>query len=347
MSTLFLDRAGLALRHEGAALVLYERGERRGTVPVKLIDRVVIQGAAIEMTTGALLRLAEAGAAVLFLAARKSSQSALLLGPSHNDAAVRLAQSSLVSDQAARSHWSRDLVRRKLRRQYAFLDHLRRARPDARKPLTDAKLAVGKICDAISATTLTITALRGHEGAAAAQYFKGLQAVFPSNLEFKGRNRRPPKDPVNACLSLAYTLLHFDAVRAAHAAGLDPMIGLYHRPSFGRESLACDLVEPLRPVVDRWVWRLLADRKLRHEHFNVDKGACLLSKAGRAHFYPEWETAANWHRRHLRRQCAIIARSLRHKGAALMEAIPGFEDEPPTDESADALHGPASRETDT
>jgi CRISPR-associated protein Cas1 len=62
---------------------------------------------------------------------------------------------------------------------------------------------------------------------------------------------------VNACLSLGYTLLHFDAVRACHETGLEPYVGFYHEPAFARESLACDFIEALRPKVDEWVWRLL------------------------------------------------------------------------------------------
>ncbi len=72
------------------------------------------------------------------------------------------------------------------------------------------------------------------------------------NSILPGTIAAPPKDQVNAALSLAYTLLHTDAVIACHAAGLDPLIGFYHDLSFSRESLACDLVEPLRPRVDAY-----------------------------------------------------------------------------------------------
>ena len=92
--------------------------------------------------------------------------------------------------------------------------------------------------------------LRGIEGAAAAAYFQGFTRLFPPSLEFTGRNRRPPRDPVNAVLSLSYTPLHFEAVQAVCAAGLDPLIGFYHELVFGRESLASDLIEPLWPKVD-------------------------------------------------------------------------------------------------
>jgi CRISPR-associated protein Cas1 len=115
---------------------------------------------------------------------------------------------------------------------------------------------------------------------------------------------------VNACLSLGYTLLHFEAVRAAHGAGLDPFIGFFHEPSHGRESLACDLVEPLRGRLDAWVWEMFRSRTLRGEHFVEDKGACLLGKAGRRHFYEAYETFARPLHRLLRRECRVTVRGL-------------------------------------
>jgi CRISPR-associated protein Cas1 len=142
---------------------------------------------------------------------------------------------------------------------------------------------------------------------------------MPAALHFTGRNRRPPRDPVNACLSLGYTLLHMQAVHACAVAGLDPLLGFYHRPAFGRESLACDLIEPLRPAADLWVWNLLRTRTLREDHFTLDKGACLLGKAGRAIFYAEWERSTPPWRRWLRSQTQMLARSLRQQGQAWLE----------------------------
>jgi CRISPR-associated protein Cas1 len=77
-------------------------------------------------------------------------------------------------------------------------------------------------------------------------------------------------------------------MRSAHGAGLDPMVGFYHQPAHGRESLACDLMEPLRPRADQWVRTLFRDRVLRLEHFAIDKGACLLGKASPAPAVAYW-----------------------------------------------------------
>ena len=333
MGLLLLDRAQLEIRSEGDTLALYEAGERRGTVPVKLVDRCVIHGAQTRLDTGVLMKLAEAGVTTVIMSPRQQRRVALVLGPQHNDAAIRLAQSARVMDDAFCRQWALDVVRAKLARQRRTLLTLQTQRPDARKPLFDALQTLGSIASALTCATKdggtppSLDSLRGHEGAAARAYFAGLAGVMPPALLFSGRNRRPPRDPVNACLSLGYTLLHAQAVQACTVAGLDPLLGFYHRPAFGRESLASDLIEPLRPALDLWVWELVRSRTLREEHFSHDKGACLLGKAGRQAFYAGWETGSKVWRRWLQTQCRRLAAVLRTAGAAWL-ASADAEDEP-------------------
>lgn len=319
MATLVIDRSNIEVRSDGAALAVYEAGERCGSVPLKLLDRVVLQGT-IRLDTGVLTRLAEAGVPTVLLGGRSSRRVATLLGPAHRDASVRLAQFQCALDPAWCDAWSRRLILGKTRGQLKLLRAALAERPDARKPLFDAIQTIeGALHSILEAPNLATASIRGIEGACAAAHFRGLTALFAEGLGFNGRNRRPPRDPVNAALSLAYTLLHFDAVRASHAAGLDPLIGFYHRPAHGRESLACDLVEPLRPQADAWVWSLFRERTIRVEHFSMDKGACLLGKAGREAFYAGYETFAILPRRWVRRQCAALAGALRTKGEPLLD----------------------------
>ena len=319
MATLILDRRDMEIRLDGQALALYEPEGRRGSVPLKLLDRVILQGD-IRLDTGVLTKMAESGVAMLLLSKRQSRRVAVVLGPQHNDAAVRLAQSRRVFDAEWQRVWARRLVLAKLTGQRGLLARTMLLRADVRKPLFDAVADLDAILNKIRAVDgLSPDSLRGLEGAAARAYFGGFTALFADSLGFTGRNRRPPKDPVNACLSLGYTLLHFDAVRAAHVAGLDPLLGFFHRPAFGRESLASDLIEPLRPRLDAWVWGLFRERTLRPDHFSLDKGACLLGKAGREAFYVHYESAAKHWRTALRRQCQILAAHLRHEGTPFMD----------------------------
>jgi CRISPR-associated protein Cas1 len=95
--------------------------------------------------------------------------------------------------------------------------------------------------------------LLGLEGTAARVYFGAFTGMIrgpaAGKFDLDGRNRRPPKDPVNALLSLAYSFLSRDLVVALGDAGLDPMLGFYHRPRVGRPALALDMMEELRPVI--------------------------------------------------------------------------------------------------
>lgn len=320
MSTLVLDKPELELRCDGAALALYEANERRGTVPLALLERVVLLGSQIRLDSGVLARLGEAGVALLALGRRGGQRLSLALGPRHNDAALRIGQCLAAVDEPTVLSFARDLVGAKLRAQRRTLAAMLAARADCRKPLTDALRSLAE-AEASLAAAADLDAIRGCEGAAASAHFRALASVMPPSLGFAGRNRRPPRDPVNAALSLGYTLLHADAVRACHVAGLDPLVGFYHRPSFGRESLACDLIEPLRPRLDRWLWDEFRSRTLREDHFATSAAGCQLQKAGRARFYADYEQAARPWRRWLRSRCAALARRLRDRGAPLLAAF--------------------------
>jgi CRISPR-associated protein Cas1 len=115
--------------------------------------------------------------------------------------------------------------------------------------------------------------LRGIEGIATANWFRFLTTVFPPTWEFKKRIARPATDPVNALLSLGYTLAHHRCETLLAAADLDPRVGFLHDIRAGRASLACDLMEPLRAaLIDRLVVATLARKTLTLDSF-VQQGS--------------------------------------------------------------------------
>jgi CRISPR-associated protein Cas1 len=309
MTTLYVDRKGFELRLRDGVIELRVDGALARGVPAALVERVVLRAeTAVASTT--LAALADRGIGVVAFGGRGGQRVAHLLGRPHNSARARIAQCQRVDDKAFAGAWCRAIVRRKLLNQRRLLATALADRPDLRKPLTDALGSVDRSLQRAAATTDRET-LRGLEGAAAAGFFRGYATLFPPALGFERRRRRPPPDPVNACLSLGYTLLHAQAVNAGWSAGLDPMIGFLHLPAFGRESLACDLVEPWRAEVECWVWQQFRDRALRPEHFGRDgAGACLIGKAARGHFYARIEPLLRHCARGLRREAALAARVL-------------------------------------
>lgn len=136
--------------------------------------------------------------------------------------------------------------------------------------------------------------LRGIEGKCAVSYFEALDEMILSNKSefyFRGRNRRPPLDNVNALLSFAYSLLSHDCAGALSSVGLDPYVGFLHRDRPGRVSLALDLMEELRGVMaDRFVLTLINNRVLGGGDFlKRENGAVLLTDNGRKTFLSAWQ----------------------------------------------------------
>jgi CRISPR-associated protein Cas1 len=129
------------------------------------------------------------------------------------------------------------------------------------------------------------------EGGAAAGYFQALTAAVPADLGFDGRNRRPPRDPVNALLSFGYVLVGNELQALLDAMGFDPYLGFYHQIDYGRPSLALDLLEEFRaPVVDRLVAKLFNRKIFQAKDFTVEpEHGARLHREALKRFFPLYE----------------------------------------------------------
>ena len=289
MTSLFVDRRNVHLELDAGALVFRENGQRIGTVPLAPIRRVFLRGS-VTLEASLLGKLGELGVGVVVLSGRLARPSLLLSLP-HHDTNRRVQQTRMSLDEGFCLHVARQLIETKLERQYDWLSQLLSTYPQARHGLTHAIQQLQALHQQL-AQAPQLENLRGLEGAAARAYFAALREVIPPSFGFNERNRRPPRDPFNAMLSLTYTLLHAEVAMALHGAGLDPCIGFYHQPCWGRESLASDVLEPIRPLADAFCLHLCAKQVLHVEHFSYAGQACLMSKAGRVHFYGAYEEHA-------------------------------------------------------
>jgi CRISPR-associated protein Cas1 len=126
----------------------------------------------------------------------------------------------------------------------------------------------------------------GIEGTAARRYFSEFTGMLKgegqAGFDLDARNRRPPRDPVNALLSFCYSLLSKELALAVRAAGLDGMLGFYHQPHFGRPSLALDLMEEFRPVIaDSVVVSAINNGVIQQDDFVRAAGAVSLTPGAR------------------------------------------------------------------
>lgn len=292
MSSLYINRKGTEIKLSGEALVCYENGERVGTIPLAPIERIYLKSD-VTVQASLLAKLGERGIGIIFLSGRKNTPTLFLSKP-HNDAFRRLNQYELARNEPFCLAFAKKLMLLKCVTQKNWLWQASHARTDKKMVLEEKAVELDGLIAKINHQT-SIASLRGIEGRAASVYFTALSLYLPPALRFEGRNRRPPRDPFNAVLSLTYTLVHSEAVLAIYGAGLDPYIGFYHALDFGRESLACDLIEPLRPLIDNWCLGLFRQEILREEYFSNTQEGCSLGKTGRVKFYQTYEKAvSNW-----------------------------------------------------
>ncbi len=262
MSVLHVTTQGAVLRRRSRRLEVEAEGERLLSLPVGRLERLVLHGA-VALSTPALALLLDEGVSVAFVTTRGRYRGELA-GPLSKDVFRRIAQVDRSRDPAFRLAFASDLVRLKLARTDETLRRFAANHPEPAllEAARRVRCAAERIPDAGD-----LDRLRGLEGEAAAAWFGVLGRMLRNGMEFPGRRRRPPPDPVNALLSYLYVLVAAEAASAVAAVGLDPAIGFYHDLRYGRASLALDLLEPLRPLIERFALAVLNTRVLRAEHF--------------------------------------------------------------------------------
>lgn len=295
MPSLFIDRRTTHLKLDGEVLLCFENNERIATIPLAPIERLYMKGD-ISVQASLLAKLGEKGIGVVFLQGRKNEPMLFLPQP-HNDAERRLLQYEKAQDTAFCLTFAKRIVVQKMVAQRQFL-------AEFAKNSQNLTACMAQLIDLMPLIhqQQSLESLRGIEGKMGAIYFQMLKMILPEELGFEGRNRRPPKDPFNAALSLGYTLLYSEATMALYGAGLDPYIGIFHALHFGRKSLACDLMEPVRPQFDQWLLNCFQQNLLKVEHFSQTNEGCILGKEGRVIFYTEFEKVATQWRKWLERQ---------------------------------------------
>jgi CRISPR-associated protein Cas1 len=315
---LYVTETGARVGVDGGELVVRTTEAEIARVRITNTSHVSVFGN-VQISTQALKRLFERGVDVSFfsrggwLEGRASSFSS-------GNVDVRLAQVRAAMDDARALELARGFIEAKIRNARTILR--RNHATVAEAVLFELEQLARKAKGAAS-----MQELLGIEGTAARTYFGAFAGMLSGSLgagfDWQGRNRRPPKDPVNALLSLAYALLARDVTHAVAHAGLDPLLGFYHRPRFGRPALALDLMEELRPILaDSTVLTAINTQVVGPEDFARHPTGVALRPAGRRRFleayerrmdtlvtHPTFGYRISW-RRTLEVQARLLARTL-------------------------------------
>lgn len=315
---------------EGETLKITDEDQGESTVRLIDVSDVTLFGN-VSITTPAMTTLLEREIPVTFLS-HGGWFKGVAHGLGHRNVELRTAQYRASFDETFCLRFSRDLVAAKIANQRTILRRNGRDEPPR-------QLALDRLSAARKATGRAsyLGELLGIEGDAAATYFRSFADLLspPAKggaipFQFETRNRRPPTDPINAMLSLAYAMLARHLTVALASIGLDPYRGLYHAPRYGRPALALDVMEPFRPIIaDSVVLSAVNTGELGPDDFVTAVTGTSLTTSGRKRFVEAFERRLSQETTHplfgyrvsMRRLLLVQARLL---GRFLLGELPAY-----------------------
>jgi len=279
---LVVQKPGAQVGQRGGEFVVTLHGEIVRKLPLHQVRAIYLYGA-IQLTAQAAESCLEHNIDVAYFAA-SGRFLGLLRGLPASGVDARLGQARLFEESFFRLKLARECIRAKISNQRTMLmrngdvpDRVLRLLAEARDATED---------------TRDLTELLGVEGAAASLYFEQFASMIKGaewKFDFAGRNRRPPRDPVNALLSLGYSILAKELAGVCHAVGLDPFLGFMHQPRYGRPALALDLMEEFRPLIADSVAITLINRgEIDIGDFIRSATGTFLNEQGRRRFWEAW-----------------------------------------------------------
>lgn len=285
LNTLYVATEGARLRKDGETIAVEIDNKVVKRTPAHLLGQIVLFGET-SASPDVMHFAAGAGISMAWLG-YSGKLMARIEGPQSGNVLLRRAQHVATANPVAALPVARAVVAAKIANQRSVLRRHMRDYGDG-PGIEAVDSAQRRLADAarLSLDAPDLDVLRGQEGEAGQAYwsvFNHLIRVDDTAFAFTGRNRRPPRDAVNAVLSFLYALVALDARAGCEAHGLDPQMGFLHRDRPGRMSLALDLMEELRaPLADRVALSLINRRQLSRRDFDTQEtGAVLLTEDGR------------------------------------------------------------------
>jgi CRISPR-associated protein Cas1 len=291
LNTLYITTPNAYLSKDSLNLVVSVDQKEIFRIPIHNIESIVYFGY-LGMSPGAIKLCTDNNVSVVFL-----SPSGAYIGKvqpkTKGNVLLRITQYHKSHDKDYSLNISRNIIAAKIQNYRNILQRFNRDNT-ANAAIEDAITALGR-CKNKSLHAVDSEILRGIEGDAANTYFAILPCLIlqqQADFPFKGRNRRPPRDAVNAMLSFAYTLLANDYTAALESVGLDPQVGFFHTIRPGRPSLSLDLMEELRAYLgDRFILSLINRKQItRTDFLQQTEDSIILTDSGRRTFLQAWQS---------------------------------------------------------
>ncbi len=272
---LYVQKQGAYITKSGEELVIKYKNEILSKARIMEISNISIFGN-VQITTQAIQELLKREIRVCYFS-YGSWFYGITLGMEHKNVNLRINQYKIFNDIEKSIAISKNIVAGKIKNSRTLLR--RNAKKDVDKGLNELK----KILNLINGAG-RYDELLGLEGDAARIFFMNFSSMLNNNFkfDFTSRNRRPPKDPVNAMLSYTYSLLLKDVTVSLYNIGLDPFLGFYHRPKYGKPALALDMMEEYRSIIcDSTVINSINNGEIGEEDFINAGGSSTFSESGR------------------------------------------------------------------
>ncbi|CAN5810928.1 CRISPR-associated endonuclease Cas1 [soil metagenome] len=281
---------GLSVGLKGDCLEIREKGKAVSTAKIFETSQMSLFGN-VQISAQAIRELASRKIPIAHLS-YGGWLNAVTTAPPHKNIELRRAQFAAANDAEKCLKLARSFVAGKIYNQRTLL------RRNAAELPKDALVFLREMRRK-SAKAENLQELLGMEGAAAREYFSKFSLMFKQSgyenaFDFSTRNRRPPKDPVNALLSFLYSMLTKEMLVALIGIGFDPYLGFYHQPRYGRPALALDLMEEFRPLIaDSVVIGLINTGEIRRQDFITRLTGCALTDSGRKRVIEAFERRLN------------------------------------------------------
>lgn len=285
MSVIYVKEQGAYIKKIDKRIIIEKSGKNLADIPIHSITDLSVIGN-VQITTQVLHMMMQEGVDVSFFT-YSGKYIGQIAAASSKNIFLRFAQYERYEDLENRLKMARCIVRNKIQNQMSIIRNYNWRGIDY-----DYHLELKQLEKHLSTleSKSTSNEIMGVEGICSAVYFTSFGKMFKCRIRFDKRNRRPPKDPINIILSLAYTLLTKEVASALEGESFEAYLGFLHGIRYGRKSLSLDIVEEFRqPVVDRLVLLLFNKQMMNEFDFEEQEERMILTEEGFQKFCREYE----------------------------------------------------------